>query len=168
MVHAVDKSTGSLVVDPRASGAIRDGERFAIFSAERQHEPEPVQQASPHWMLRSFIEQRVGSLESGFCFIACTKDPKWRQDRVRVRMAISSATRSGTVRRLFDQRNARSMMLLHDSGLKCRQSCFGGFDVVAQRRLRLASPLEMGGEPQQRRRGPAAPRFRSNATAILP
>ena len=27
-----------------------------------------------------------------------------------------------------------------------RQSCFGGFDVVAQRRLWLASPLEMGGE----------------------
>jgi hypothetical protein len=65
------------IVGRRSDGfrAIRDRERFAIFAAQRQHEPKPVQQASTHRMLRSFVEQRVRSLERGFCFVACTKDP---------------------------------------------------------------------------------------------
>jgi len=103
-VHGACRRQEHRIVGRRSEsvGAIRDRERLAIFSAERQHEPEPVQQASPHWMLRSFIEQRVGSLESGFCFIACTKDPSGGKT---VKDSDGDLQRDAIrpVRRLFDQ-----------------------------------------------------------------
>ena len=48
-------------------------ERLGILGAQAKHEPESVQQASSHRMLRSFVEQRVRSLECALCFAARAK-----------------------------------------------------------------------------------------------
>ena len=49
---------------------IGDRERFRVFRAQAKHPPESVQQAPQHRMLRSFAEQRVGTLERALGFVA--------------------------------------------------------------------------------------------------
>ena len=53
--------------------AIGHRERLGIFGTQGKHEAESVQQATSHRMLRSFVEQRVRSLERALCFAACAK-----------------------------------------------------------------------------------------------
>ena len=145
---------------------IGDRERLGIFGAQAKHVPESVQQATSHRMLRSFVEQRVRSLERALCLAARAKHSGSgkavkRSDRDLQCVAL------GTIWRLLEQRR-RTFDDPHALfRAEVRKSGFGGFGVVAHGGRRLAGSLEMHGQlgavtgtRAARSRSSAAPIFR--------
>ena len=83
-------------------GLLRHGERLGILGAQTKQEPEPVQQASAHRMLRQVGKQRVRTLKGALCFRRDAKqmrggDAPKRCKRDLQRIAL------GPLRRLVEQ-----------------------------------------------------------------
>jgi hypothetical protein len=125
--------------------AVGHGELLGIVGAQGKHEPESVQQARAHRMLRSFVEQRVRSLERALCLVARAK--RSGSGKAVKRSGVDLQCRAlRTIRHLLEHRQ-RAFGDSHALfGAEVRKSGFGGFGVVANGGGRIAASLEMRGE----------------------
>ena len=138
-------------------GSFRQRKRLVVLGAQAENEPEPVQEASPHRVLRHVAEQGMRPLQSAFRLgggEATQMGERYSPKRCK-RDLQGLALRP--VRRLFDERQpalGQARALRRAQALERR---FGSLGVVAQCGHRLAPAREVHGELGSRDRHARGP-----------